>query len=144
MKMRSLVLASVLSLMSAAAAEAQVDPHAAPVDSLALARQYTAWLYTGGADSLFAHTAPASRESMSRDRYAEATATILRRAGFEVSAEETWKLRNGACQYWRTATMSSMEGGLLVRWVLDAQGRITGLGLGPATHPPAVDAERCE
>lgn len=144
MRMRNLFGLSVLFLIPVSPAAAQDTPDAAPVDSLALARQYTEWLYMGGADSLAAHTAQESREGLTSEKYAQATALILERGGFETGYEETWKLRNGSCQYWRTAKMSSFPDGLLIRWVLDRQGSITGLGLGPATQPPPVDAETCE
>ncbi|HET6616757.1 MAG TPA: hypothetical protein VFH69_02990, partial [Gemmatimonadota bacterium] len=57
--------------------------------------------------------------------------------------EETWKLRNGECQYWRTSQFSVMDEPLLIRWVLDPQGRIEGLGAGPLTQAPEVESETC-
>lgn len=140
MRIRSIVLTTVAVVAGTVPAAAQE----APVDSLALARQYTEWLYAGEADSLYAHTAEASREQMTAERYAQVSSTIADRAGFEVDAEETWKLRNGDCQYWRTATVSNMdEDFLLVRWVLTPEGRIEGLGVGPYSQAPPVDAETC-
>lgn len=115
----------------------------APVDSLALARQYTAWLYAGQADSLFSHTTDQAREELTAERYAQTSGLIARRAGFELDMEETWKRRGGDCQYWRTATFSDMEEPFLLRWVLDSRGRITGLGLGPYSQAPPVEAETC-
>lgn len=124
-------------------ASAQVED--ASVDSLALARQYTAWLYTGQADSLVAHSTENAREAFATvEGYTRYTETIAERAGFEADVvEETWKLRDGACQYWRTARFTDIDESLLVRWVLDDAGRIAGLGLGPALQPPPVEAETC-
>jgi len=117
----------------------------APVDSLALARQYTQWLYAGEVDSLLAHSTDEVRAEMTESggfsRYAQ---TIGERAGFELEvSEETWKLRNGDCQYWRTAQFSQMEEPLLLRWVLDPRGRIEGIGAGPLTQAPEVESETC-
>lgn len=115
----------------------------APVDSLALARQYSDWLYAGEADSLFGHTTDEARAELTTELYARTCELIAQRAGFEIDMEETWKLRNGDCQYWRTATFSATEEPLLLRWVLDSAGRISGLGLGPYSQAPPVEAETC-
>lgn len=130
-----------ISLASVAPAGAQ----APPVDSLALARQYTQWLYVGRADSLLAHSTDAVREEYAEGPgYARYGETIAERAGVELEViEETWKLRNGDCQYWRTARFSNMEEPLMVRWVLDPEGRIEGIGLNPAGQAPPVEAETC-
>lgn len=142
MRMRWLVVIPVTALMAPHAAAAQ---DTTPVDSLALARQYTAWLYAGEADSLVAHSTPEALESFSTiDRWTSYTEMIGSRAGEEVSViEESWKLRNGDCQYWRVATFSGMDEPFLLRWVLTPDGRIAGVGLGPETQAPPVDRETC-
>ncbi len=138
---RILLISTVLIFYPLAMARAQ----GAPVDSLALARQYTAWLYAGEVDSLAAH----SNEDMQKNNQEEGTYRtvsnlIAERAGFELNpVEETWKLRNGRCQYWRTAPFTEMPDGLLIRWVLDPDGRIDGLGAGPASQVPPVESETC-
>jgi hypothetical protein len=116
-----------------------------PVDSLALARQYTTWLYAGEADSLVAHSTDETRnQEDAADKYRQMTQLIAQRAGFELEvSEETWKLRNGDCQYWRVAQFSAMEEPLLIRWVLDRQGRIDGFGAGPYAQAPPVESETC-
>lgn len=117
----------------------------APVDSLALARQYTQWLYAGEVDSLLAYTTDEVRPQMTEgETFARLNQMIVQRAGFELEvSEETWKLRNGDCQYWRTAQFSQMEEPLLLRWVLDPRGRIEGIGAGPLTQAPEVESETC-
>lgn len=117
----------------------------ASVDSLALARQYTQWLYAGEIDSLLAHTADEVRAQMPEgETFSRLNQMIAQRAGFELEvSEETWKLRNGDCQYWRTAQFSQMEEPLLLRWVLDSRGRIEGIGAGPLTQAPEVESETC-
>ena len=117
----------------------------APVDSLALARQYTAWLYAAEVDSLMAHSSDRMKESEATEgSYARVSGLIAERAGVELSTlDETWKLRNGRCQYWRAAQFSQMPEGILIRWVLDPNGRIDGFGAGPLSEPPPVEAETC-
>lgn len=135
---------AVLAL-GAASLSPDVARAQAPVDSLALARQYTTWLYAGEADSLVAHSTDETRnEEGAADKYTQMTQLIAQRAGFELEvSEETWKLRNGDCQYWRVAQFSAMEEPLLIRWVLDPQGRIDGFGAGPYTQAPPVESETC-
>jgi hypothetical protein len=139
--MTRLGLPALCLVLGAGGASAQE----APPDTLALARQYTTWLYFGAADSLVAHSSARAREGFATvTGFGERTAMILERAGMEVDVlEETWKLRNGNCQYWRTANFSGMDEPLLVRWVLNERGEIEGLGLGPAMAAPQVEAEHC-
>lgn len=141
--MKILTLLTVLCALTGIAGVARAQD--APVDSLALARQYTQWLYAGEADSLLAHSADETRAQMAEDgAFARYSQLIAEQAGMELEvSEETWKLRNGACQYWRTAQFSQMEEPLLLRWVLDPQGRITGIGAGPLTQAPPVESETC-
>jgi hypothetical protein len=143
MTRRVALLTGLLLVAPLAVAHAQEE--AAAVDSLALARQYTAWLYAGAADSLIAHSSELAKSGFSTpERWAQYSETILERGGIEVEVvEETWKLRNGQCQYWRTANFSGMEEALLVRWVLNEEGEIAAVGLGPASQPPMVESEEC-
>lgn len=137
---------TTVTLGIALAAAAPAAAQDAPPDSLALARQYTAWLYAGEADSLLAHSTEETRAKFSEPPgYGQMTETIASRAGTEVEVlEETWKLRNGACQYWRTARFTSMgDQALLIRWVLDPDGRISGLGIGPLSQAPAIQSQTC-
>lgn len=142
MSRRTFLLALGLATLSPALARAQESP----VDSLALARQYTTWLYAGEVDSLLAHSTDETRSEMEESGgFTSMGQMIAERAGVELEvSEETWKLRNGACQYWRTAQFSSLEEPILIRWVLDPQGRIEGLGAGPYTQAPPVESETCQ
>lgn len=138
----SFLTAAIAATLAAAAPAGAQDT---PIDSLARARQYTAWLYAGQADSLLAHSTDETRAQFAEPPgYGRLSETIAHRAGFELAVlDETWKLRNGSCQYWRTARVSGMEEPLLVRWVLDPGGRIAGVGLGPLSQAPPVDRETC-
>ncbi|CAN5882031.1 hypothetical protein BH20GEM1_BH20GEM1_04030 [soil metagenome] len=135
----------ILAIGATSLAPVSARAQEAAVDSLALARQYTQWLYAGEADSLLAHSTDETRvDDPQGDGFTRLSRMIADHAGFELEvSEETWKLRNGDCQYWRTAQFSDMEEPLLVRWVLDPQGRIEGMGAGPWTQAPPVEAEMC-
>lgn len=151
--MSRLSLALLLITMCPALARAQSTPQptaasapAAAVDSLALARQYSMWLYLGQVDSLLAHSSDETRaEEASDPSFARMTGLIAERGGFETKVlEETWKLRNGRCQYWRTAEFMKMpDEPILIRWVLDTNGRIDGFGAGPLSQAPPVESETC-
>ena len=118
---------------------------ATPIDSLALAQKYTAWLYEGAADSLLANSTEQARQGFSTlERWHQYADQISAMAGEEVLViEETWKLRNGDCQYYRLAAFSGMEDFLLIRWILTEDGMISGIGLGPAEQAPEFDSEHC-
>lgn len=117
----------------------------AVVDSLALARQYTEWLYAGEADSLVAHSTEEAREAFSTTSGWHGYANqIGMMAGTELLVlEETWKLRNGDCQYYRVASFSGTDDLILIRWILTNDGRISGIGLGPLDRAPPFDSETC-
>ena len=132
-------LAFAFALGGALLAPAASRAQDAPVDSLALARQYTEWLLAGEVDSLKAHSTDGTPIEFS-----QVSQLIAQRAGTEIDvSEETWKLRNGDCQYWRTSQFSAMDEPILIRWVLDREGRIEGLGAGPLTQAPEVESETC-
>lgn len=135
----------ILAIGAASFAPSLTLGQEAPVDSLALARRYTQWLYVGEADSLLAHSTEETRKEMGADgSFTRVGQMIAEKAGFELEvSEETWKLRNGECQYWRTAQFSALDEPILIRWVLDPEGRIEGLGAGPLTQAPEVEAETC-
>lgn len=131
--------------MLAACAGGAASQETAPVDSLAAARQYTEWLYAGEADSLVAHSTEEARQGFSTvEGWNRLADQISSNAGIELAViEETWKLRNGDCQYYRVGAFSGFEGGLLIRWILTKDGRISGVGVGPADRAPPFDREDC-
>ena len=110
-------------------------------DSLALARRFTAWFYTGQFDSLMAHhPVEARRDSAVRRRLQQDLDDLSARAGTETAViEEKFVLRNGRPQYWRTARFSDFAEPLLIRWVINGNGEIVGMGLGPLSQAPPID-----
>ena len=139
MRKKSLLLAALTLTLTAlpSQAAAQADT---PVDSLALARKFTMWLYAGEADSLVAYYAGDRDPAEQRERIIMGSEMIAEQAGFEIEViEETWKKRHGRTQYWRTAKFTEMDEPLLVRWVITAEGKYTGTGLGPLSQAPPTD-----
>lgn len=138
-------IAAILGLALSSAMPAHLEAQAAPPDSLALARQYTGWLLAGEVDSLVAHVAERVEGGMKTPAFwTDAKNTIDLRAGDEVAVlDESWKPRNGDCQYWRTSQFSLMDEWLLIRFVLDGDGRIEGIGMGPSSQAPPTDGDTC-
>ena len=110
-------------------------------DSLALARRFTAWFYTGQVDSLLAHYPAETRsDSSARSRLQQNFDQLTVRAGTETAViEEKFVMRNGRPQYWRTARFSDFPEPLLIRWVINGNGEIVGMGLGPLSQAPPID-----
>jgi hypothetical protein len=109
-----------------------------PADSMELGRKYSMWFYTGMTDSLIAHMT--DKEGVTPDQILQALTQLTERAGNEVSVtEEKFITRNGRRQYWRTATFDKMNEPFLLRWVINAQGEIDGVGMGPLSEAPPID-----
>ena len=156
MPIRQAALAALLTIGAVPALAAQATP-AAPAkppvpptvttpsgprpDSLALARKFTQWFYAGQADSLFAYSSDETKERMgSPAAWQERADQVAVRAGAETEViEERFRMRNGRPQYWRTANFSQMSEPFLLRWVIDGEGKITGIGLGPLSQAPPTD-----
>jgi hypothetical protein len=129
----------VLALLAAPgvlAAQATAKP-----DSLTLARRYTVWFYTGQFDSLLAHHPSGDRgDPALRQGLEQRFEMLATRAGTETAViEEKFVMRNGRPQYWRTARFSDSSEPILLRWVIDANGDIIGMGLGPLSQAPPID-----
>jgi len=109
-------------------------------DSLALARRYFAWLYTGKADSLYAHTTDALKKKLQDpEQYREFTSELVSNAGMETEIEsEKFVTRNGKTEYWRFARFSLLNEDILLRLVM-TDGEIAGLGFNEGWDTPPVD-----
>lgn len=130
------------ALLSALVISAQVLPaqQRLPADSMDLGRKFTQWLYTSQADSLLAYWLQDDERPMTAADIERAGLQIASRAGNEVSViEEKFITRNGARQYWRTARMDILQEPFLLRWVITPEGKIAGIGMGPASQAPPID-----
>ncbi|HEX6644858.1 MAG TPA: hypothetical protein VF037_09270 [Gemmatimonadales bacterium] len=146
--MRALYTSAVvlLALGTAAPLAAQADTAAAPVtmpaDSLAHARKLTEWFFTAQFDSLHRWLTPEMRERRTPASLQEDLDQLVSRAGLESEVvEEKFVKRNGQTQYWRTGRYTIFPEPVLFRWAFDKQGRIGGMGLGPASSPPPIDPD---
>ncbi|HEV8264718.1 MAG TPA: hypothetical protein VGQ06_07190 [Gemmatimonadales bacterium] len=135
----ALLLCALAVPLEAQSPAASASPR--PVDSLALARQYTRWFYTGQVDSLMAHHPAAQRgDSAIRAELEARVSQLALRAGTEVQVlEEKFVRRNGRPQYWRTARFTDFSEPILLRWVINPSGEIVGMGLGPLSQAPPID-----
>lgn len=116
-------------------------PAALPADSFDLARKYTKWFYEQQVDSLVAHhPAEARKDPALATRLLDSYKGLSEHAGKELwVTDERFITRNGQRQYWRTASFSGFDEPVLVRWVMNSKGEITGLGLGPKSDAPPID-----
>lgn len=139
MRVVPVILAAVLAVGAAAPVAARQTPAARP-DSLALARKYSTWFNGGQYDSLFAHTAEGAKQNLTAEWWRERGDEMALRLGTEVEViEERFRMRNGRPQYWRTARYSDFAQPFLLRFVLDGEGKIDGLGMGPLSQAPPTD-----
>ena len=151
MRSTPLVIPLLALIVSASAASAQgtpatatirsTPPAALPADSFDLARKNTRWFYDQQVDSLVAHHSPDGRKDADLPaRLVNSNKELAEHAGKEVwVTDERFITRNGQRQYWRTATFSGFNEPLLIRWVMNSKGEITGLGLGPKSAAPPID-----
>jgi hypothetical protein len=138
-------------LLALAASGADAQNSAAPTatgptmasagtDSLAVARKYTVWFYTGQVDSLWAHQ---SADAKKNNTPAQLMATLMQLTGEvgveEKVIEERFVKRLGKTQYWRTARFSGGGEPFMVRLVLTPQGEFAGFGFNPRSQAPAID-----
>jgi hypothetical protein len=129
------------SAPSATSATARPAPAALPADSFDLARKYTKWFYEQQVDSLVAHhPAEARKDPALATQLLNSYRGLTEHAGKELwVTDERFITRNGQRQYWRTATFTAFDEPVLVRWVMNSKGEITGLGLGPKSDAPPID-----
>ena len=132
---------ALITVATAAMAQQPAASKPMAIDSMALARKWTKWFYDGSVDSLIAaHPAaartPELKESLDRN-YLQLTSV----GGAEVSViEEKFIRRNGNTQYWRTANFTEFKAEpLMLRWAVNKNWEIIGIGLNPASQAPPID-----
>jgi hypothetical protein len=147
----------ILALMAAPAATLAAQGAASPAPELkppltlnaadsarylALGKTYTRWFLAGQADSLIAVTDPAALEKMGGpDGFQTVMEQVTTRAGIELAVvEEKLTRRRGALQFWHAGNFSELTTDqLVIRWLIDEHGKITGAGIGPRANAPPVD-----
>jgi hypothetical protein len=133
-----LTLAAALTLAPIVVAQTAL----ADADYLDLGRKYYDWYASGQADSILAHMAPDTRESVGGVEGVRASIDEFdARAGIELEfVEEKMTRRHGSPQYWREGRYTGFaDEPIVFRWVFNEQGEITGIGLNPKSRAPAPD-----
>ena len=112
----------------------------AGTDSLAIARKYTAWFFTGQVDSLWAHQSPEAKKSNTPAQLMTTLMQLTGEVGVEDKViEERFVKRLGKTQYWRTSSFSGGGEPFMLRMVLTPQGEFAGFGFNPRSQAPAID-----
>jgi hypothetical protein len=141
------------AIFAAAPLSAQVSPSAPPAPApltpaeearfIGLGRTYTRWFLHSDADSLAG--------AMDMGTFLKAGGTTQLVANSQLVSEqagterqvlvEKMTRRKGVLQFWHEAEFTKLEAGdpLVIRWLMDAQGKIVGLGLGLKSETPAPD-----
>lgn len=146
--MRAARLAGLGFVLSASTALAQQAPKAAsptkplPADSLELGRRFSSWMFTANIDSLMVYMRPELVADIGgRDGIAAGQQTIAERAGTEVRViEERFIWRNGKRQYLRKSQMTILPEPFVLRFVMNDDGSIDGIGMGPESATPPADS----
>ena len=113
-----------------------------PADSLAHARMLTDWFFTARHDSVVAYFPEEERAEITTAELQTRLEQLTGRVGLESEViEEKFVKRNGLTQYWRTSKYSNYDEPVLFRWVFDKQGRIAGMGVGPASQAPPIEPD---
>jgi len=109
-------------------------------DSLAIARKYTAWFFTGQMDSLWSHQSAEGKKENSPAQLLETLIQLTGRVGVEEKVlDEHFVKRLGKTQYWRTSQYNGGGEAFMLRMVLSPQGEFVGFGFNPRSQAPPVD-----
>lgn len=140
----NLTKASLLGLAAVALiAGSAAGQQAAPVDTMAVGRRATELFYAAKIDSLWLMFSPGVQESLTEDALWDRLDVFQQRAGSEVRLlDESIKMRNGRPQYWRTAEYDIATEPILLRWVITDDGKLGGMGMGPASMAPRTDDQQ--
>ena len=113
----------------------------ARIDSLALSRKWTEWLFDGQIDSLVAAQPPSERTAQTKESLTQTYNMLTTRGGTELSiVEEKFIKRNGNTQYWRASRYTAfLQEPLVLRWAVNKKWEIIGVGLGPLSSAPPAD-----
>lgn len=115
-------------------------PHL-PADSLQLGATYIEWMLDYRADSLWAHLGDGMRENFgSVGGLKDGLGDVFRQIGDHkrMISQRYW-MRDGKPQFWYTAEYSAIPEPVVIRFVIEPDGMISGLGINPQSRNPAVD-----
>ena len=145
---------TALMCLAAAPLAAQNAPAAEPTAAklspanearfLTLGKQYTRWFLNGFADSLSAAVAPEVLENLGgADGIRDQMNLVAERAGSETKLlAEKMTMRNGKPQFWHEGEFALFTTEpLVIRWVLNLEGKIIGVGINPKSSAPPPDQQ---
>lgn len=138
------VMAALLGAGSVPLQAQRATPQAQKSDSeyIAIGRQYAEWFLAGQGDSLVAHMNTEDRAEAKASDYVERRDRLMARAGDEVQVlEEKLNRRKGFRQYWRESSYVNIDEPVVIRFLLNDAGEITGMGMGPKSQTPPPDPE---
>ena len=115
-------------------------PHL-PADSMELGETYMEYVLDYDASSLWDALTDDARERLGsvgdlRDQMGQ----IFRQIGSQERViDQRYWMREGKPQYWHTAEFSEFPEPMVFRFVIEPDGKISGLGLNPQSQNPPVD-----
>ena len=149
-RFQAVVLAMVFAVAPLGAQIAPTPPPAtAPLPPaeeahfMALGRTYTRWFLHGSTDSLAdAVDMGTFLKSGGTTQLVANSQKVSEHAGTETKVlVEKMTRRKGVLQFWHEAEFTKLDAGdpLVIRWLMDSEGKIVGMGLGLKSGTPAPD-----
>lgn len=138
--------ALMLSLVTAPGAVAQdADPAVSdgphlPADSMEIGRKYVDWFLIMEVDSLFAHMTEEMQARRTKEEMFDGMSQMFAQAGLPGDmVSEKYVMRNGMPQYWYTTEFENMPEPIQIRFVIEPDGQISGIGMNPESQAPPTD-----
>lgn len=132
----------VLAQEGGGGAEAGTDdaPHL-PADSMELGETYMDYVLDYDASAMWEVLTEDARQRLgSVGELRDQMGQIFRRIGSQERVlDQRYWMRDGKPQYWHTAEFSEMGEPMVFRFVIEPDGKISGLGLNPQSQNPPVD-----
>lgn len=135
------LLPATAAAQDAASAEPEAVASHLPADSMAMGATYVDWMLDYRADSLWANFNDGMRENFgSVGDLKDRLGGLFQQIGDHrrMISQRYW-MRNDKPQFWHTAEFSAMPEPVVIRFVIEPDGAISGLGINPQSQNPAVD-----
>jgi len=132
--------AAPLAAQEEAPAAAVEGPHL-PADSMQLGAKYMEYILDYEAEDLYEALTDDMKESLgSAADIFDRMGSLFEQVGSQerVVSQRYW-MRNGKPQYWHTAEFSNLDEPMVFRFVIEPDGRISGIGINPESQNPPVD-----
>ena len=135
------LVAGPVTALAAQTPAAAPDTTAQTAKFTALGKTYIRWMMAGRADSLATGFDPSTLEQMGgAAALRENMDKLSERAGSQTTVIADYMTRrNSYPQFWHEANFSGMDEPVVIRFVLDKEGKIIGTGVGPKSRTPAID-----